>query len=79
MLFGTRARGLEVAQENWLLQHAQAGGYGYVMIMTNYRIILVEGSLVDEINTMTVEELCESAEYWNARKGLNWEDVVKCL
>lgn len=78
VLFGTRARGLEVAQENWLLQHAQAGGFGSVMIMTNYSLMLIPGDCAREINHSTVEQLMEMADF-AALRPIDWLEVVKCL
>lgn len=78
-LFGNRQRGLEVEQENWLLTHEQAGGRGWVMVMTDRHLILFDGAIADRINNLSMQEVPEAASGWWHRAGIDWERVAEGL
>lgn len=55
-LFGSNHR-VSQSQISWHRHQHQAGGKSYFIIDTDVRLILVCGSLAEEINEMTVDEL----------------------
>lgn len=81
LLFGTRARGLDVEQENWIWSNYLAGGSSYVAICTDMRVIVIDDFYVLEVNKSTVPELIRLSEY-NCRRPMtlsDWEEFFQCL
>lgn len=58
---------LSLAQRNWLLAHAQAGGVSWVAIESDTAVLLVEGRHADIVNGSTLEELKRLAAFWSPR------------
>ena len=74
-LFGSNHR-LSQDQMNWFLKQRNAGGVGFVLIVTDKRWILVDGCKYgDDINDMTVGHLLDVAE-WYANKPLRKDDWI---
>jgi len=65
-LFGGRHK-LSQAQMNWFLRQRNAKGKAYVLIITDKRMLLIDGQHADDINAMTVNQLCEIAS-WGATR-----------
>lgn len=48
------------SQINWCIAQRQAGGISFILVRTNKRIILVEGTRhAEEFNDMTVSSMCD--------------------
>lgn len=59
-------------QKNWFLRQCNAGGRAFILICTNKRWMLIDGSLADVINDMTVNELWKIAS-WSMTKPISKE------
>lgn len=74
-LFGSNHK-LSIEQRNWMLRQRNAGGKAYVLIVTDKRWLLLDGSKADQINDMTVAELIE-ASLWHATKPIRSKEEWK--
>lgn len=76
-LFGSNHK-LSVDQKNWFLRHRNAGGKGYVLIVTDKRWLLIDGKHADLINEMTVTQLIEISD-WHEPKPIKDKEKWKEL
>ncbi len=67
-------------QKNWFLRQCNAGGRAFILICTNKRWMLVDGSLADVINDMTVDELWDQAcwKYNKPISKMSW-DILRTV
>ena len=69
-------------QKNWMLRQVRAGGFGYILIATDKRWMLVQGKHGDRINDLTVDELWHHS-IWTTRKPVRdkgeWARLRACL
>jgi hypothetical protein len=80
ILFGTRARGLDLSQENWLEEYCcQFNGTAYVAICTDYRLLLIHGRYAKEINEMRLGALVYMAKHHSFRCESKWKDFFECM
>lgn len=68
--FTGHAHKLNQAQMNWFLKQRNAGGLGWILIMTDKRWMLINGSYADDINERTVWAL-KRISSWSAKKPVN--------
>lgn len=68
-------------QINWIEHHIQCGGKAWLLIDTNKRLILVSGVHVAKLNDMTVDEICEIADFVEMKpmKAEKWKTLALCL
>ncbi len=53
---------LLVSQINWLIRQRQAGGIAFILVRTDKRLMLIEGTrYADEFNHMTVPEMMKAS------------------
>jgi hypothetical protein len=85
-LFGAGNHQVSVEQCNWMLKQTQAGGWCWLFIATEERLVLVNGSQVGrlgvKINTLTAHEI-ERISDWKAQvpvlDQLRWFDLREIL
>lgn len=69
-------------QKNWFLRQYNAGGRAFILICTDVRWMLIDGSLADIINDMTGDELWKIAN-WSMSKAAfdidSWLALRRCL
>ena len=72
---------LSLAQRNWLLSHHQAGGISWVAIETESTMLLIEGRFSDFINTLTLEQMKQFANFWCSRpvSENDWQEFTEWL
>jgi len=62
-LFGSNHK-LSQEQMNWFKTQIDAGGYCWVLIITNHRWMIIHGKHADDINNLTISQLVEISS-WN--------------
>lgn len=80
-LFGSSHR-LTMDQRNWIKRHLAAGGLAYIYVDTGKNRMLVSGKLADIFNTLTLQEMIDTA-VWHAtvpvRNAEIWEGVADAI
>lgn len=71
-LFGSNHK-LSQAQMNWMLRQTKAGGRCFILIATDKRWMLIDGSFADNINKMTIQDLIMEAS-WHTTKPVEKND-----
>ena len=79
-LFGSNHK-LSQDQKNWFLAQSNAGGIGWLLIMTSARWMLIAGQDADPVNEMTIEELMRLTRWWamGPLRPAQWSALRKTL
>jgi len=79
-LFGSNHR-VTIDQINWHRAQYQAGGASYILIDTDKRLLIVAGRLIEQINNMTIAELCVQSEFVRLKpmRKNEWKKLRQCL
>lgn len=62
---------LSQTQKNWFLRQRRAGGKAYILIVTDKRWMLIDGTHADEINELTVNRLLRIATWESSQRPVS--------
>jgi hypothetical protein len=80
-LFGSN-HNLSLEQRNWIKRQLLAGGLAYIYIDTGNWRLLMGGSSADEINSLTLNQLKDSALWFSkvpVRTDSCWEKIAEII